>query len=231
MSRRYKHLLFDLDHTLWDFHTNSLNTLRELFSEFELFNHFPDFDTFHSVYEGNNLKLWSKYRDGSISKKDLNFNRFSFPFTKVGIDDPAIALRFADEYVRRSPLKKVLMPGAVNILEYLKPKYKLHIITNGFLEVQNKKLEMSGLNSFFDKVFISELIGVQKPNSRFFEHVIKTLNASKKECMVIGDSYEADIIGALNFGLDHVFYNANRIEHDNGVMYEVFSLDDIKQIL
>lgn len=231
MSKKYKHLLFDLDHTLWDFHTNSLNTLRELFDEFELFNYFPDFDTFHSVYEENNLKLWAEYRYGRISKNDLNFNRFSYPLTKVGIDDPAVALKFADAYVTQSPLKKELMPGAIDILEYLKPKYSMHIITNGFLEVQNKKLEISGLNAYFDKIFISELIGVQKPDSRFFEHVIKTLNTYKVNCIVIGDSYEADILGAKKSGLDHIFYNANKLKHENSVMHEVYSLEAIRNIL
>jgi len=231
MNQKYKHLLFDLDHTLWDFQTNSLVTLRELFNEFELFNYFSNFENFHSVYEEHNLKLWSRYRDGLISKKDLNFNRFNYPLTTVGIDNPATAMRFADEYVRRSPLKKALMPGAIDILEYLNPKYRMHIITNGFLEVQNKKLEVSGLNSYFDEIFISELIGAQKPASQFFNHVIKTLNTSKKECIVIGDSYEADIIGAQDFGLDYVFYNVNNDVHENGVMHEISALVELKQIL
>jgi putative hydrolase of the HAD superfamily len=231
MNHKYRHLLFDLDHTLWDFHTNSADTLQELFDEFKLSNHFPDFDTFHSVYEEHNLKLWSKYRDGLITKKDLNFERFNYPLTTVGIDNPSIAVKFAEEYLRRSPLKKLLMPGAIEILEYLKPKYKMHIITNGFLEVQNRKLEVSGLSSFFDKIFISEIIGVQKPDSRFFEYVIKNLDVSKKDCIVIGDSYEADILGAQNFGLHHVFYNANRVAHKNGVMHEISSLEELKQIL
>ncbi len=228
---QYKHLLFDLDHTLWDFHANSLNTLSELFIEFELFNLFPNFDDFHSVYEEHNLKLWSRYRDGLITKKDLNFDRFNYPLTTVGIDNPAIAIKFADEYVRRSPLKKVLMPGAIEILEYLKPKYKMHIITNGFLEVQNKKLEVSGLRSYFDQIFISELIGVQKPAGRFFEYVIKTLSAPKEECIVIGDSYDADIKGAQDSGLDHVFYNVNKTAHENGVMHEISALNELESIL
>ncbi|NPA35955.1 MAG: noncanonical pyrimidine nucleotidase, YjjG family [Chlorobi bacterium] len=228
---KYQHILFDLDHTLWDFHTNSMITLRELFRELELKHFFKDFDLFFNLYEENNLRLWSEYRKGLIGKKELNFQRFYYPFKVSGYDEEELARKFAGEYVKRSPLKTELMPGAVEILEYLKPKYNLHIITNGFLEVQDVKLKKSGLDKYFERVFISELIGVQKPDVYFFEYVVKSLNASKKECMVIGDSYEADIIGAKNFGLDHIFYNSTRKKHNNSVMYEISHLTEIKDIL
>lgn len=228
---KYKHLLFDLDHTLWDFQTNSLLTLRELFDELDLRRFFTDFETFYSLYEDNNLRLWADYRKGLISKKELNFQRFYHPFNVSGFDEPELAKKYGDEFVKRSPLKKELMPGAIEILEYLKPKYSLHIITNGFREVQDVKLEVSGLGKYFDRIFISELIGVQKPDTYFFEYAVRSLNASKKECLVIGDSYEADILGAQNFGLDHVFYNVNKEKHDKSVMYEIYALDQLKSIL
>ncbi len=228
---KYKHLLFDLDHTLWDFQTNSLLTLRELFDELELSGFFGDFDTFYSLYEDNNLSLWADYRKGLIAKKELNFQRFYYPFKASGYDEPELAKKYGDEFVRRSPLKKGLMPGAVEILEYLKPKYELHVITNGFKEVQDVKLKVSGLGKYFDRVFISELIGVQKPDVYFFEYAVRSLNASKNECLVIGDSFEADILGARNFGLDHVYYNVNYEKHDGEVMYEIHSLKELKNIL
>jgi len=231
IAMEYKHILFDLDHTLWDFQTNSMLTLRELFDELGLKRFFGDFDTFFSLYEDNNLRLWAEYRKGAISKKDLNFQRFNYPFEVSGFDEKKLAQKYADEFVRRSPLKKELMPGAVDVLEYLKPKYRLHIITNGFKEVQDVKLKVSGLGRYFDRIFISELIGVQKPDKYFFEYAVRSLNASKKECLVIGDSYEADILGAKNFGLDHVFYNVNGEKHDEDVMYEIRSLSELKDIL
>ena len=228
---KYKHILFDLDHTLWDFRTNSLLTLQELFDELGLNSFFKDFDTFFSLYEGNNLRLWADYRKGLISKKDLNFQRFYYPFQVSGYEQPELAKKYATEFVRRSPLKKELMPGAIEILEYLKPVYHLHIITNGFKEVQDVKLEVSGLGKYFERIFISELIGVQKPDVYFFEYTVRSLNASKKECLVIGDSFEADIIGAKNYGLDHVYYNVNGDILENEVMYEIRSLEELKNIL
>ena len=228
---KYKHLLFDLDHTLWDFHTNSMITLRELFDELMLKRFFRDFDTFFLLYEENNLRLWSDYRKGLISKKALNFQRFNHPFEVSGFKQKELAQTFADEYVKRSPLKTELMPGTIEILEYLRPKYKMHIITNGFKEVQDVKLEKSGLGKYFDRVFISELIGVQKPDTYFFEYVVKSLNAAKSECIVIGDSYEADIKGAMSFGLDHVFFNAMHEPHENNVQYEISHLKELKDIL
>ncbi len=228
---KYKHILFDLDHTLWDFQTNSLLTLQELFDELDLKRFFKDFDTFYSLYEDNNLHLWADYRKGLISKKDLNFQRFNYPFQVSGYEEPELAQKFATEFVRRSPLKKELMPGAVEILEYLKPKYHLHIITNGFKEVQDVKLEVSGLGKYFERIFISELIGVQKPDVYFFEYTVRSLNASKKDCLVIGDSFEADILGAKNYGLDHVYYNVNGEKHEEEVMYEIHSLEELKKIL
>jgi len=228
---KYKHILFDLDHTLWEFQTNSMLTLRELFDELGLERFFGDFEAFFDLYEEHNLKLWADYRKGLIAKKELNFQRFYHPFEVLGFDKPGLAQKYADEFVRRSPLKKELMPGAIDILEYLKPKYNLHIITNGFREVQDVKLRESGLGKYFDRIFISELTGVQKPDKYFFEYTVRSLNASKKECIVIGDSYEADILGAKNFGLDHVFYNVNGEKHENSVMYEIRSLSELKDIL
>ena len=228
---KYKHLLFDLDHTLWDFQTNSLLTLRELFDELKLNEYFGDFDTFYSLYEDNNLSLWADYRKGLISKKELNFQRFYYPFKVSGYNEPDLAKKYGDEFVRRSPLKKELMPGAIEILEYLKPKYELHIITNGFKEVQDVKLKVSGLGKYFDRIFISELIGVQKPDVYFFEYAVRSLNTAKKDCLVIGDSYEADILGAKNSGLDYVYYNVNNEKHDDHFMYEIHSLIELKNIL
>ena len=231
MAQAYKHILFDLDHTLWDFQRNSLLTLQELFDEFSLDEYFAGFDAFFALYEKNNLGLWADYRKGLIGKKELNFRRFNHPFEALGLEKRELAMRLGEEFLRRSPMKTELMPGAVEVLDYLKPKYHLHIITNGFKEVQDVKLEVSGLRKYFDRIFISELIGVQKPGVYFFEYAIRSLNASKKECLVIGDSYESDILGAINYGLDHVFYNVKKEEHDKKVMHEIHSLEELKKIL
>jgi putative hydrolase of the HAD superfamily len=229
--KKYKHLLFDLDHTLWDFHTNSMNTLQELFDHFKLGERFDGFQSFYSTYEVHNVSLWEQYRRGSIRKKELNFERFFRPLKEVGFDDPELARRFGNAYVEESPAKTALMPHTLEVLEYLFPHYELHIITNGFKEVQERKLEKSGLMNYFNKVFISELIGRQKPDRYFFEYVIKSLNAHKCDSMVIGDSLEADIAGAMNYGLDHIFYNPQRLKHEVEVMHEIHSLNELKGLL
>jgi len=230
-TQKYKHLFFDLDHTLWDFEANSAETLKELFTSFQLTRFFSDFEDFHSRYSVHNMELWKQYRRGTIKKLFLNVERFRRPFSEVGFDDPQIALDFARQYVTISPTKTKLFPDTIEVLEALKLRYKLYIITNGFLEVQQKKLKNSGLAPFFDRTYISDQIGVQKPHPYFFEYAIKSSHASPKASLVIGDSLEADIKGAQKAGLDHVFFNSKRIKHDIMVMHEISTLKELLEIL
>ncbi|MCU4177155.1 YjjG family noncanonical pyrimidine nucleotidase [Carboxylicivirga sp. N1Y90] len=231
MPRKYKHLFFDLDHTLWDFEANSEETLIELYETFNLDQYFESFEDFHERYESHNLYLWSQYRKGKVDKKTLNFQRFHLPFCEVGFDDKAIAEQFASEYVRISPSKTKLFPNAIDVLEKLKPHYEMHIITNGFREVQAKKLENSGLRPYFSNIYISELIGVQKPHPYFFDYSIKSCNARKKESLVIGDSLEADIQGAIKAGIDQVFFNTKGLSHEKKITHEIDNLSELLDIL
>ena len=228
---KYKHLFFDLDHTLWDFEANSEETLMELFEAFQLIRFFNDFEDFHARYTVHNIELWKQYRRGSIKKKFLNVERFLRPFSEVGFDDTQVAADFAQQYVTVSPTKTKLFPHTIEVLEELKSRYKLYIITNGFREVQIKKLKNSGLEPFFNRTFISDQIGVQKPHPYFFEYAIKSSHANPKESLVIGDSLEADIKGAQKAGLDHVFFNSKRLKHDMMVMHEINALKELLQIL
>lgn len=230
-TRKYKHLFFDLDHTLWDFEANSEATLTELFETFQLSRFFNDFEDFHERYSVHNIELWKQYRRGTIKKQFLNVERFRRPFSEVGFDDPQVAADFAQQYVTISPTKTKLFPDTREVLEALQARYKLYIITNGFLEVQLKKLKNSGLESFFKRTYISDQIGVQKPHPYFFEYAIKSSHASPKESLVIGDSLEADIKGAQKAGLDHVFFNSKRIKHDIMVMHEISTLKELLEIL
>ena len=230
-TQKYKHLFFDLDHTLWDFEANSEETLRELFATFQLTRFFIDFEDFHERYTVHNLELWRQYRRGAIKKQFLNVERFRRPFSEVGFDDPQVASDFAQQYVTISPTKTKLFPHAKEVLEALHARYKLHIITNGFREVQIKKLQNSGLDAFFDRTFISDQIGVQKPHPYFFEYAVKSAHARKKESLVIGDSLEADIKGAQKAGLDHIFFNSKGLEHEVKVMYEINTLKELLLML
>ncbi len=229
--QKYKHLYFDLDHTLWDFETNSIHTLKELYQKYKLSESFQSFDTFYERYEEHNEQLWVQYRERKITKDRLNFDRFNTPFSEVGISNETIAHRFAQDYITVSPTKTALMPNAIEVLETLKQRHTLHVITNGFKEVQFIKLKNSNLQHYFSKIFISETIGASKPKTAFFEYAIKSANARKKDCLIIGDNLSTDIDGAINFGLDYVFFNPNGTKHDRKLMNEVSDLNQIINIV
>lgn len=228
---KYKHLFFDLDHTLWDFESNSEATLREMFDSYQLARFFDDYDDFYAKYEVHNLYLWAQYRRNKVDKKTLNVQRFYLPFSEVGFDDLTVAQQFAKDYLDISATKTLLFPNALEVLKQLKEHYQLHIITNGFKEVQNKKLDNSGLRPFFTNIFISELIGVQKPDKYFFEYSIKSSHANPKECLVIGDSWEADIMGAKKAGLDQVFFNTKGVSRNEEVTFEIKELRELLDFL
>lgn len=225
--RTYKHLFFDLDHTLWDFATNEQLTLSDLFVKFKLDNYFEDFAEFFKIYEPINAKLWLQYRNGEITKRFLSTMRFHHTFLVKGLDHESTALKFGEDFVALNATNTALMPYTIELLDYLKNKYTLHIITNGFIETQYVKLRSSNLEKYFDKIFISEKVGAQKPKRAFFEYAIKSCNAKKSESLVIGDNMEADIIGARDFGLDQVFYNPLGIVHDEIVFKEIQSLKEL----
>ena len=228
---KYKHLFFDLDHTLWDFEANSEATLREMFDSYQLSRFFNDYEDFHAKYEVHNLNLWAQYRRGRIKKNTLNVQRFYLPFSEVGFDDLHTAQQFAQDYLKISATKTLLFPDAIEVLGNLHERYQLHIITNGFKEVQNKKLDNSGLRPFFTNIFISELIGVQKPDPYFFDYSIKSCHTNKKESLVIGDSWEADIKGAKKAGIDQVFFNTKGLVRDEEVTYEINHLKELLTFL
>lgn len=225
--RKYKHLFFDLDHTLWDFATNEELTLSDLFRKFNLDGYFESFSEFFSIYEPINKELWLKYRNGEITKRLLTTERFHRTFLMKGLDSEPTAVKFGQDFVTLSATKTALMPHTIEVLDYLKKRYTLHIITNGFIETQYVKLRSTDLEKYFDKVFISEKVGAQKPKRAFFEYAVKSCNAKKDQSLVIGDNLEADIIGAKNFGLDHVFYNPLGIAHSEIVFKEIKSLKEL----
>lgn len=230
-ARAYRHLYFDLDHTLWDFDTNSIDTLVELFDRFGLEQYFENFEAFHQSYERQNVHLWNLYRLNKINKHELNRERFTRPLLEAGCTNRAMAQEFADAYLAVSPTKTALLPYASEILEYLYPHYKLYIISNGFNEVQYKKLHLSGIHKYFSRIFISDQLGFHKPSRDFFDYVVKSTNARKKECLVIGDSIEADIDGARNAGIDCIFYNSRALAHDLQGIPEINSLIELKAML
>lgn len=207
MQKRYTHIFFDLDNTLWDFKTNSFYALQKSFFEFSIQNQVSDFSLFFEVYSKHNKKLWQAYRQKLIVKKDLTRLRFQNTFDEMkikGID----AENMNELYLSEMPKQNSLVDDAMVILDYLKSRsYILFIITNGFREVQHKKLETANLTKYFKKVFISEDIKSPKPRREIFEYAVKSANAKKLNSLMVGDDWETDIKGALNFGIDAVFFN------------------------
>ena len=214
----YIFVLFDLDDTLWNFKENSKAALEDIFDQYNLQYYYATFDEYAKSYEENNQALWRLYGKQQITKSFLHVERFLAPLRPFGILDTSLAGKMGTAYLDRCAEKTTTMPHAIETLEYLCPKYDLSIISNGFGEVQYKKLHRSGLSSYFSHVFLSETIGYQKPKPEFFNEVLCELGASKEECLVIGDNYEADIEGAMNFGLDQVYYLPDKLSIDNIVL-------------
>ena len=224
---KYSHLLFDLDRTLWDFDQNNRDSLFETYHQFDFD---MGFDAFFSTYKTVNKMLWDAYGRGEIKKELLHVNRFYLTFKELKFDNLLTASKFAESYSQNIEKHNTLMPDTYEILEFLKPNFKLYIITNGFKEFQHRKLKKSGLEPFFDDVFISETIGYHKPHIAFFEHILKKTGAKKEECLIIGDDMKTDIQGAKNIGIDCVSYNPMN-EIDLVPNYKISSLLELKQIL
>lgn len=199
----YKHLFFDLDNTVWDFDLNSFHAMQKVYLKYGLPE--PKYPGFFEVYTGINDRLWELYRKNEIQKQELAAQRFNLTFSETGISG-IDGLEFNNRYLEQMPLQTRLCDGAHEVLEQLSKRYQMHIITNGFIEVQYKKLDNSNLRRFFNRIFISEEIKAPKPSREIFMHALKSSNARKRESLMIGDSWEVDIIGAMDFGIDQVHY-------------------------
>ncbi len=206
----YKHVLIDLDDTLWDFRRNSKIAMQEIFNDYELIRYYDSFESFYDIYMTKNHQLWEQYAKGEITKEFLSLERFLYPLRIVGKEDVGLAEKLGKDFLYRTTMQTNLVEGVGEILEYLKSKnYILSIISNGFVEVQYTKLRRSGLLPYFSNVFLSEEVGYQKPEIRFFQTVLDILNATPSECIVIGDNFQTDIQGAQNANIDAVFYRNN----------------------
>ena len=204
------HILIDLDDTLWDFRRNSKIAMQEIYNDYELNKLYDSFESFYDVYTAKNHQLWEQYAKGEITKDYLSLERFLYPLRVVGAEDVELAKRLGEDFLHRTTLQTNLVDGAIETLEYLKSKgYTLSIISNGFIEVQYTKLRRSGLLPYFSNVFLSEEVGYQKPDIRFFQAVLDRLNATPAECLVIGDNLQTDIQGAQNANMRAIFYNAH----------------------
>lgn len=216
-AKRYDVLFIDLDDTLYDFSANSLDTYREVYALMEYERWFDDFDHYYRIYWERNRQLWALYGDGKITKDELNAERYTHPLRVVGAPDAeAVGARFWAEAMKRLPLGAKLMPHAREVLEYLKPRYRLYILSNGFAELQARKMQSAGIGHYFDGVVLSEDIGVNKPHRAIFEHALEVAGVTASRALMIGDNYEVDIKGAQGVGIDQVYYNVAGVAISDG---------------
>jgi len=230
--KHYKHLFFDLDHTLWDFNANSRQTLEELYHTMGLQEKGVDnFDRFHKNYLEHNEKLWDRYRKGFIKSEELRWKRMWLTLLDFKIGDETLARELGVRFLESLPTRRQLFPHTVEILEYLLAKnYQLHLITNGFVETQHSKLRNSGLTHYFTEIITSEGSNSLKPQAAIFEYAFSKAKAMKEHSIMIGDDIEADIKGAMNAGLDQVFVNHLNIQPPVTPTYTVYSLKELETI-
>ena len=228
----YKHLFFDLDHTLWDFERCSCETLSELFYTYQL-NSLADVTVqkFTDTFRHINRKLWTLYGAGKISQEHLRTTRFATILNELAIPENQVLSRLADDYLRLCPQKPHLLPYAREVLDYLKEKYVLHIITNGFADVQHVKMRSANITAYFSTIVTSEIAGCQKPDRRIFDYALQQVRSHPSNCLMIGDSLDADIEGARNAEIDHVFFNYENISHQVKPTHEIKCLSELMQLL
>lgn len=230
--QRYKNLFIDLDNTIYDFSGASRESFRETYDLLHYERYFDSFEHYLSLYEPYNLELWRIYGEGKITKEELNRRRYSHPLECVGVNDQKLADTFCREALGRIPTKGPLMPGALELLKYLRPKYNMYILSNGFKELQSRKMRTAGIDGYFDALILSEDIGINKPNRELYEYALVRTGSKLNESLMIGDMFDTDIVGAANIGMEQMYYNPKEKKgHAFSPTYEVTHLLQIKEIL
>ena len=229
---KYRHLFFDLDHTLWDFEANAKITMQELYDSLSLKEKgVDDFYKFYKLYLAYNEKLWERYRNGLIKQDELRFKRMWLSLLEFKIADEQLANEMNIRFLDLLPTRTILFPYAIEILTYLSDKkYELHLLTNGFEKTQHSKLKYSGLGEFFKEIITSEGSNSLKPNKEIFDFALKKTGAIPDESIMLGDSIEVDVVGAMNAGIDQVFINHQGIVTDIKPTYTVSSLKELEEI-
>ena len=229
----YKDLFFDLDHTLWDFETNSRETIQELYTTHRLAElGIVDFDGFYNTYSAHNHRLWDRYTKGFIKQEELRWKRVYLSLLDFKVANEPLAKEMSQAYLEILPNKKHLFPYTIEILEYLKQKdYKMHLITNGFESVQFKKIKNSGIADYFTEVITSEASNSLKPQNEIFEYALKNAKATVAKSIMIGDNESADIQGGINIGMDTIFVNHIQAIPTIPATYTITHLKELETIL
>ncbi|MCH7402684.1 YjjG family noncanonical pyrimidine nucleotidase [Belliella kenyensis] len=230
--KKYQHIFFDLDHTLWDYDRNVQESLSEIFDHFELIN-FGITNAAHFIkgFYQVNYKLWDLYNQGKIDKIGLRESRFRLIFEEIKATSLEIPSELELDFMHRTSTKQHLLPYALEILEYLKPGYPMHIITNGFNESQEKKLIASGLTPYFDLIITSETTGHKKPDARIFHYALEKLGVTNDKVLMIGDNPNSDILGAINANIDQVYFDPSGKGCDYKPTYTISHLKELESLL
>ena len=232
MAEKYRHILFDLDHTLWDFDKNSEEVLQGLYHRYEL--HALQLFTvgqFVLKFRDVNRRLWNQYNVGKIGRDHIRAQRFPAIFSELSCPEEHIPRDIGLEYLKQCPLRSNVMPYAHDTLAYLQKKYTLQIVTNGFEDVQHIKLKSAGLTDYFQEIITSEICGYKKPDKRMFEYILEKTGAEANECVMVGDTPETDILGAQAALIDTIFYNPSGASCHAKPTYEIHCLSELQKIL
>jgi putative hydrolase of the HAD superfamily len=228
----YSHIFFDLDHTLWDYDTNVKESLAELYDVYDLAEiGIIDSAAFIKAFYEVNFKLWAMYDIGEIDKIGLRESRFKLIFESAGVDKDTVPKMMEEDFMVRTSSKPHLLPYCIEILNYLKPRYQLHIITNGFNESQMRKLDASGLSPYFDLVVTSETTGHKKPDPRIFQYAMMNLGITSNECVMIGDNPASDILGAVRSNIDQVYFDPHQKGMQITPTFTIRHLKELENIL
>ena len=244
--KQYKAVFIDWDDTIGDFVGAAKLALQEMYEKYNLNDYFASLEEFVSLYKPHNLELWDKYGKDQVTKEYLSFDRFFFPLmhgSKGGerrLGDKAIrqevaalAEQLSEDFLNLTTARFSLLPGAEELVRYLAAKYPLTVVTNGFVEVQYEKFDKSGLRDCFAHIVLSEEVGCQKPNPRIFEEALRMNNLSAEDVVMIGDSWNSDIQGAINAGIDQIWIRKSKdpLPEGQSATYLVQSLSEVMEIL
>jgi YjjG family noncanonical pyrimidine nucleotidase len=230
---RYKHIFFDLDHTLWDFERNSSESLEEIFHKLTLDQYgIASLERFIACFLKINTSLWDEFDQGRLHHTYIRENRFKLVFQELGVDCPPNHDEIGELYLNTLPDKKHLLAGALDLLNYISDSgYQMHIITNGFNEIQARKIASSEIAHFFDHIVTFETASAKKPDPAIFEYALSAAKANKNESLMVGDNWVADIMGAKKVGLDTVYLNPTGLQFEDSPTYDIRRLEELKFIL
>lgn len=230
--KTYKTVFFDLDHTLWDFNQNCAETLQELYSIYELEQFGFSIPDFQKTYRHINDSMWEGFHRNEVTKEELRTERFPRTFQMLGIEAHKVPSRLDMHFIELCPTKPHVHVNSFEILDYLKEKgYALHIITNGFSETQHVKMKHSGLEKYFESLIHADHTGHKKPEPQIFEYALQTTNSDSESSIMIGDDLYADVLGAKQVGMGHVYYNITKKPHKEDIQFEISNLIELKDIL